>query len=361
MRKNRKNEAVVGIEEEKSYKTNEEIIASWDLNKVNVVYDLDGVPVPVPKGYVGSSVADEKRINTGFVIYEGETEVDEANLFNEQQTRNQWVWVPVNDLSRIYEEDENGKKYGKTYVFSATGRTLRTGSNAKREPKILTNYDNEKYFSENGMQGMTRNKFLQRMQIDFESTIKSIEKYGGFYIGRYETGDLSKKVPVVKKMNTDIHSQTWYAMYSKMEYLGANRNIKSNMIWGCLWDETLEWLVESGNKTYEEIRVDSTSWGNYSDSTFTYTTTSGSTSTKNEGSRTIIPTGSSEYTKANNIYDMAGNVDDCTLEAHITYYRYSRCGDYYGTGSNNPSSNRNNNSPGVSSQYCGARAYFIIL
>ena len=165
MRKNKKNEALVGIEEEKSYKTNEEIIASWDLNKVNVVYDLDGVPVPVPKGYVGSSVADENRINTGFVIYEGETAVNELDLFNEQKTRNQWVWVPVNDVSRIYEEDANGKKYGKEYNFSATGRTLRTGFYAKREPTILTGYENEKIFSECGMQGMTQNKFLQKVQL----------------------------------------------------------------------------------------------------------------------------------------------------------------------------------------------------
>ena len=41
------------------------------------------MPVPVPKGYVGSSVEDEKRINTGFVIYEGETEVNGADLINE--------------------------------------------------------------------------------------------------------------------------------------------------------------------------------------------------------------------------------------------------------------------------------------
>ena len=136
MRKNRKNEAVVGIEEEKSYKTNEEIIASWDLNKVNVVYDLDGVPVPVPKGYVGSSVADEKRINTGFVIYEGESEVNGEDLFNEQKTRNQWVWVPVNDVSRIYEEDVDGKKYGKEYKFSAAGRTLISNAKSKRSSDI---------------------------------------------------------------------------------------------------------------------------------------------------------------------------------------------------------------------------------
>ena len=56
----------------------------------------------------------------------------------------------------------------------------------------------------------------------------------GEFLLKGETGDLSKKVPVVKKMNTDIGGQTWYAMYSKMEYLGASRNIKSNMIPGSM-------------------------------------------------------------------------------------------------------------------------------
>ena len=143
-----------------------------------------------------------------------------------------------------------------------------------------------------------------------------------------------------------------------MEYIGANRNIKSNMIWGCLWDETLEWLVESGSKSYEEIGVDSTNWGNYQNSTFTYTTTSGSTSTKSEGSYKMVPTGSSEYTKANNIYDMAGNVYDCTLEADSPERRYYRGGNYNFNGSYYPSSYRIYLYPDCS--YCDARCQSVL-
>lgn len=143
-----------------------------------------------------------------------------------------------------------------------------------------------------------------------------------------------------------------------METLGRSMGVKTNIIWGCLWDETLQWLVESGSKTYAEIR-NSTSWGNHYDSIFKYTNTNGTEETKSIGS-TKIPSGSSEYTKANNVYDMAGNVYDWTLEADGTYYRWLRGGDYNSDGSNNPAYVRNGYSPDYSNYYCGFRAYFYI-
>ncbi len=290
---------------------------------MDIVYDTANVAVPVPKGYVASGADGEHTINTGFVIYEGDTAVTTDNAWNESCTRNQWVWVPVPDVSRIYEVDENGKKKSKLYTYSSTGRT--TYTNNKYEPGVLSNYDNEKYFAENKLQGMTREKFLHEMQKEFDFTIESIKKYGGFYIGRYETGNLSEKVPVVQRMNTDIASQSWYTEYSRLQRLGTNGNVKSNMIWGCLWDETLQWLVDSGNKTYAEM-TNSTSWGNYNNSAFKYkVNVSGGISLKTKSARssTRIPSGSAEYSKANNIYDMAGNVWDWTLEGYGSYSR--RC------------------------------------
>ena len=118
-------------------------------------------------------------------------------------------------------------------------------------------------------------------------------------------------------------------MYNKCKTLsGENNNIETSMIWGNQFDRTLMWLIESGEKTKEEVISDSTSWGNYYNATFTYINSSGSTATKNQNSNTRIPTGSTEYTKANNIYDLAGNVFDWTMEANSSYYRVVR-GDNY--------------------------------
>ena len=339
--------------------------SNWDLTKVDIVYDTANVAVPVPKGYVASGADGEHTVNTGFVIYEGDTAVTTANALDESCKRNQWVWVPVPDVSRIYEIDENGKKKSKLYEYSSTGRTEYTNDNY--EPGILSNYDNEKYFA---VQGMTREKFLHEMQEEFDFTIESIKKYGGFYIGRYEIGNLSKKVLVVQRLNMDINTeyQSWYREYSKLQRLGANGNVKSNMIWGCLWDETLQWLIDSGNKTNEDM-IDSTSWGNYSNSSFDYIyrITNGNAEKiyKPGNSSQIMATGGTEYSKANNIYDMAGNVWEMTLEVNVSGVRVIRSGVYWRGGAYETMSCRRyragyDKTPDSGSKYIGARAYLYI-
>ena len=331
--------------------------SNWDLTKVDIAYDTANVAVP--KGYVASGADGEYTVNTGFVIYEGTGEVTNDNAWDESCTRNQWVWVPVPDVSRIYETDSSGKRKSKLYNFSDTGRT--SYGNSEYEPGVLSNYDNEKYFARYGLQGMTKKRFLNELQNEFDETIKSIEKYGGFYIGRYETGNLTSDEPVVRRMNTSIASENWYTAYTRIKRMSTGTNVRTGMIWGCLWDETLQWLVDSGNKTYAEMN-DSTSWGNHFNSTFEYkTNTSGSTSTKSTSSSTRIPSGSTEYSKANNIYDMAGNVSEWTIEGYGSSYRSCRGGTYKFRGSWNPVSGRNTGYPYYSSSdYIGFRAYFNI-
>ena len=180
-----------------------------------------------------------------------------------------------------------------------------------------------------------------------------------FIAGRYETGALSAKEPVVRRMNTDIGSQTWYTEYTRMQNMGADTNVKTSMIFGGLWDETLQWLVDTENKMYSEI-ANSTSWGNYNNVTFEYATTSGGTATKAAGSNTRVPAGSTEYTKANNIYDMAGNVLDWTLEG-VGSNGYRGRGGYYGNaGWLYPASYRYNYVPYSCYSFCGFRAYLYI-
>lgn len=322
--------------------------SKWDtVNRVNIVYDTAGVPVPVPKGYTASSVDGEHTVNTGFVIYEGTESVTDSNKDTAQKTRNQWVWVPVTNMSDIYFTDSNGKKHGQLWDFSTTGRTKRSYSEGSdyREPDVVTYRDKSTWLPKmlTEEEQITLNKEFQE---EFENVIYSIEKYGGFYIGRYETGDLSKQKAKVVKGNTDIAEQKWYTMYRKSKEIlqNENGNVRTSMIWGCLWDHTLNWLVASGSKTYSDMK-DSTSWGNYYNSTFQYQNSSGDTVTRKQNSYTRIPTGNAEHTKANNIYDMAGNVSDRTLEAYHSYGRVTRGGYCYDGGSDNPASHRGNTYP----------------
>ena len=292
------------------------------------------------------------------------------NIFDLQKERNQYVWVPIDDISKIYGVDNNGKLWGKLYNFSSSGRSNRNWTETNgimnitnvtnyREPDILGDFSNYRYDTDgyslmhsSGL-GQTRYEMLvQELEQKYLEIIESIKKYGGFYIGRYETGGLSSTA-VINKMNTDIGSQNWYTMYKKCLTLkGNNNNITTMMITGSLWDETLDWLVSSETTnsegtvlTYQLVGSNSTTFGNYYNATFNYIAKDAemptATETKETSKSVIIPTGSAEYTKTNNIYDMAGNVWEWTTEANSTYGRVCRGGNFSSYGNNGPLAYRN--------------------
>ena len=367
-------------------KTTANAVNLEDNEYMHVEEDASGDKVPVPNGYVGSSVAGENEIDTGYVIYEGEEAVTDSNVADAQKNRNQYVWVPVPDISKFYGTDANGKKWGKIYTFSSstssgydeiTGTqpynwsesngvmTISSKTNY-REPDVVakyssTGYDMDSRLKTLGIGAKTTHEFLNQLEKEFNNMVASVEKYGGFYIGRYETGNINQDTPVIQKGNTNISSQTWYNMYKRCKNIkGANTNVETGMIWGNQWDRTLMWLIETGSKTKEQIADDSTSWGNYYNATFEYVNSSGSTATKNEGSSTRIPTGSAEYTKANNIYDLAGNVRDWTMEACSTYSRVFRGGFCYDGGGYFPADGRSSINPTISDSRYGCRSALYI-
>ena len=342
--------------------------SSWDTSKVTVYTDKSENKAPIPVGYVVSQVIGETEINTGLVIYEGTEPVagDEVGVpgtaaWDASCNRNQWVWVPVPDVSRIY--DKSTRK-SKTYKRTQTGREEYS---ANSEPVIMSSDDNEQNFSKYNLPGMTTKKLYYELDTELDETIKSIEKYGGFYIGRYETGNVKAQnvvtyftKPVVKRMNRNINYVTWYDAYANLRTLGANENVKSNIIWGCLWDETLQWFRESGAKTDEELYNPAT-WGNYRISTFRYyENTTENQIVKSRGSETMVPTGSAEQNKANNVYDMAGNVSDWTLECSGGYRRGR--GSTYNTNTENAirDNDRNYGKPNSCYSSTGVRAYMYI-
>ena len=305
--------------------------------KVNAVQSTDTTPitVPVPKGYTASKVTGETTVEDGFVIYEGEEEVNDTNKDTAQTTRNQFVWVPVENPSEMYGRDENCKKWGKLYNFDENGITpynwteedgvmsitATSGTGSYREPDVVS------YDSSNSVN-------LAQLETEFNNMIASVEKYGGFYIGRYETGNLKKAEAVVVKNNSDTGSQTWYTQYNKSKGVAANNNVTTSMIWGCQWDAVMRWMWNQGGdkKTYT---YDSTGKGNYS------------------GSRKA--TGSDPEYAVNNIYDMAGNISDWTIEAYGTTYRVYRGGYYNDNASGYPASDRGSNGPTGSNSFVGSR------
>ena len=355
-----------------------------DNEHMHVELDSSGDKVPVPNGYVGSKATGENEIDTGYVIYEGEEEVNDSNIEEAQKTRNQYVWIPVPNVRTMYGTDENGKNWGKLYNF-----TTNTGTNidpitgtmplnwsenngvmkvvnkaSDRVPDVVTIYGSTPYDMDSKIKNIesgtkTTHDFLIKLEEEFNDMIKSVKEYGGFYIGRYETGNLKQEIVVVKKLNEDIVNETWYNMYQKCKRLkDNNKNIETGMMWANQYDRILMWLIETGDKSIEEICKDSTSWGNYSNSTFQYTNSNENIITKNKNSNIKIPTGSSDYTKANNIYDLAGNVFERMI---ITSNgRKHRGGAYNITGNGYPVTSYTTDNPNLLDVRTGCRAMLYI-
>ena len=377
---------------EEGRKAETKAVVLEDNNYMHVETDASGDKVPVPNGFVGSTATGENEIDTGFVIYEGYEEVTDSNVADAQKTRNQYVWIPVPDPSTFYGTDANGKKWGKNYTFSTStsssydqvtgtrpynwsesnGVMSISSTTGYREPDVVkgsgsSGYDIDSKLRTLGLGAETMHEFLMQLEKEFNKMIASVEKYGGFYIGRYETGNLKQNEAVVQKRNTNISSQTWYTMYKKCKTLSNNnKNVVTGMAWGNQFDRTLMWLMECNaenpetGKSKEEVISDSTSWGNYNNATFEYTNSSGSTATKNQNYSLRIPTGSTEYTKANNIYDLAGNVYDWTMEAGSAYGRVCRGGNCSVDGNYNPARLRYGIYPTSSFYYYGCRAALYI-
>lgn len=307
---------------------NSEWGSSYEFNSNNdymyveslLTYTADGVPVPRGFYYVGGT------LDTGVVISDNQADENKGDSHLVAQTLegNQFVWVPVSNPEDMYVANgiSQGNHVGQLYTFSGAISTKSipayTANSGFREPDIVT-WDNNgtgtefdglvSYLQTAGVNtgGLTNGAsaatyFKNQLQTEFNAMIESVKKYNGFYIGRYETGDLSKTTVVSEKGNTDIDNQNWYTMYKKQKELYKNSNIVvSSMIWGCQWDATLRWFQSTGSATYV---TNSTGKGNYNG--------------------TIAATGSNENYKVGNIYDMAGNIHDSTLESYNTMLRVTR-------------------------------------
>ena len=303
--------------------------SKWDLSRVTKQYDTDGIPVPVPIGFTASGATGEHTVNTGFVIYEGTGAVTTSNAWEQSKVRNQFVWIPVDDITNLYKTDKNNKKKGRDWTMTSDGRKEygQTTLELPEEPKTCSSidYDDIGRLNESDLAGYTRDRLYKELDSEFSKTIESIEKYGGFYIGRYETGNIHSQTPVVRRMNTALDEESWYNMYRRARNVSNNENIQTNMIWGFLWYETLQWLVDTGSKEVSEMIYDSSGWGNFENSKFTYLDESGTLQSKTWAR--AIPTGSTEYAKANNIYDLAGNMLEWTLQSNAAS-KCKRGGEY---------------------------------
>ena len=302
------------------------------------IEDASGDTMWIPGGF-GIAVDSATDIDDGVVITDG---------------TNEFVWIPVSDtdLAEMYStttpetvadtalsKSSLGEATTTTKVYSRLrGVTSGTpGTNAgNREPDILTDgtYGDAStgdvkginlIKSELGYEGdnaTVLKNFAQDMVDEYLDVFESIKEYDGFYIGRYElTGTADS--PTVQRHQPVLTADTtganrWYGLKDACSKVvtGADKQAQSYMIYGNQWDEVMDWLVDTGAKTSEEVYSDSSTWGNYSDYVQITTRAPDPANPKNSGSN--------DDWKANNIYDLAGNYWEWTQEAFDSNTRVCR-------------------------------------
>ena len=167
----------------------------------------------------------------------------------------------------------------------------------------------------------------------------SVERYKGFYIGRYEAGDKESTVAKTLRSSNDVtKTVTIKANQAPYNYVTRTQakslaegfatkqgyKAKTKLVSSYAWDTTIAFL-QKVNSDYGS----SSEEGNYSNTTFSYTDITGASKTKAKSSYVLVPTG--QTTPVCNIYDMGGNVDEWTTESYSNTRRpYAGRGGGYG-------------------------------
>ncbi len=225
----------------------------------SVYKDSNGDKAYIPKNFTVSTNKDEKTINTGLVV--------------KGPDDSEFVWIPT----------------------TVTKLSVR---------------DFESYFSSSD----SISNYYDETDLDeYKDMVDSTKKYGGFYIGRYEASKGDNGLPASKRVSSSNPGQIW-VQYSPQDttttckkLYADNDTVQGFFPWGINWDTVLQWIVDSGNKELSDIKNNSSSWGNYSNDTFS------------DGARGNY-TGVWEEAKACNIYDLAGNNWEWTQERSGSNY-----------------------------------------
>ena len=261
---------------------------------------------------------DIAYVPSGFQVSEksGETLISEGLVIRNAITDDRYVWIEVPKSiyttatsEEDYENIENDMK-----VYTATYKQ-------GYEEYTDTYYENCGIESEEKYNEL-KNKMLS-----------SIYKNGGFYISQYEIGADSYVIASDNGTRTPVSKAGMYpynfVTVEEAQQLATNMysgERTSSLMFGIQWDLVLKYLQVHGVTSYE-LTNNSINWGNYKEATFEISngeyTTSPTTANSYEAvngtynktaTSVLLTTGATERNKKMNIYDLAGNVWEMTLE-----------------------------------------------
>lgn len=303
-------------------------------NLENQLYtDKNGDTTTIPAGFAVSQVAGENTIEDGLVIID--------------KNGNEFVWIPVKNFDEFERED-----------FGTEAQKWWSGIIVTNEPSTSNMYEPK-------ADGIAEDTEVEKMY-------KSVKENNGFYVGRYEAGTNSSDSrtktsgiddSVVVKQgatvynyigwsnNDDMSVEIGGAVQKSREFAEKNEysTVTSTLIYGVQWDAIIRWMKDEPNLTSGRYVQDSSNMGWYS-----HNYTSG-----NPSHETGIDLDGGKN-KVKNIYDLAGNVFEWTMEIFGRSNRVCRGGGYFGSGSEFPISYRSGNYPSDSLADLGFRITLYI-
>lgn len=264
----------------------------------------------IPKGFKAITNKEDSTID--IAAKWGEQNSYLYGLVIEDSNKNQFVWIPVENMDLFITTDwqKNEAKNGidSTYI----------------EPS-------------------------KQIKEDYYKMYYKIKKYGGFYVGRYETGDIDSQITRTEVKNSDnIGIRKNLVVYNyvpfnistinKREITGAKElakkfeennsyeTVTASVMYGVQWDSMLRFIKSDVNNVNDSI-----TWGNYPVSVLNFMDAQGNTYQKKNTDVYLLKAGSSEQTKTKNIYDIAGNVAEWTMETAKNNVNIVRGGSYVST------------------------------
>ena len=244
------------------------------LGEIEGYIEYAGKTAQIPEGYTKSQITTEDDVAEGLVIYEipegatvNWTDEEDSNGNNQstitiggtttnlQETVNQYVWIPVEDINSmvmcesntgdsqcnlVYDEKTDTltcqthpatatNLVGRLYISTSTSTT--DGDNEifsytmdfmKRDQTYNTSSYHE---PSTVINDSSNNVTIDQLKSDFTAMAKSVAKNGGFYISRYEVGERGSSKKGQKVLIADdsanitedgnyLGANTWYGLYT---------------------------------------------------------------------------------------------------------------------------------------------------